>query len=214
MGERDGEVRGLLGGERGQPPLVDGIQVGVEQADRERRDAAGGQRPDGPAGVGLVERRAHAAVGEHPLGHLADEAARDQRGRLLDLQVVDLVALLAADDQHVAEAAGREQADAGRLALDDDVGAERGAVHSLAQRRPVHAGAADQLVETGQAGRGGIGIRREPLAGRQLARRRLQHEVGERATDVEPDAIRHGLRSGARRGRDRPGTGSAGPSGR
>src|SRR5207247_8067903 len=81
-----------------------------------------------PTGVRLVELALHGAVRQDALGHLADQPAGDQRRGLLDLEVVDLVALLASDDEHVPEAARGDEADALRLALDDDVGAERGSV--------------------------------------------------------------------------------------
>ena len=70
------------------------------------------------------------------LRHLGDVPPPDQRRRFLDLQVVHLVALLAADDEHVPEPARREQPDAARLALDHDVRAERRAVHGLRDRGP------------------------------------------------------------------------------
>jgi len=161
----------------------------VEQAHRERRHAARGQRPDRPASIVLVQRRPHGAVGEDPLADLADEPTRDQRGGLLDLQVVDLIALLAPDDENVAEAAGRQEPDAARLALDDDVGAERRAVDRLRDVRPGNKSLREQRVEAGQARLRGIGIGREPLAGGDLTGGRLEDEVGERPADVEPDSI-------------------------
>ena len=192
VGERHRDVRRFLGRQLSQAPLVRGIEIRVEQADRERRDPARDQRADRAPRIVFVERIAHRAVGEHALRHLPDQPARDERRRLLDLEVVHLIALLAPDDQHVAEAARREETDAFGLALDDDVRAERGAVHRVDEVAPRHAGARDQLVEPGQTGLRRIGIRREPLRGVELTRGRLQDEVGERAAHVEADAIAHG----------------------
>ncbi|OGL13923.1 MAG: hypothetical protein A3F92_02765 [Candidatus Rokubacteria bacterium RIFCSPLOWO2_12_FULL_71_22] len=153
-------MRRLLGHERRQALLVRRVQVGVQEADRERRDAARAELAHGPARVGLVERRAHRAVRQDPLGHLADQPARHQRRGLLDLQIVDLVALLAPDDQHVAEAARGQESDAARLALDDDVRAERRAVHDLGRVAPGHAAPRDQRVEARQARLGRVRVRR------------------------------------------------------
>jgi hypothetical protein len=173
----------------------------VEEAHGENRHAARAQLAHGAPRVRLVERSAHATVGENPLGHLGDEAPRHQRGGLLDLEVVDLVPLLAADHEHVAEPARGEEAHAPRLALDDDVRAERGAVHGLGDVAPGHRGSGgrvgaaarprEEVVEAGEAGLRGVGIGREPLGGGELARGGLQDEVGERAAHVERDAVRH-----------------------
>src|SRR5881296_4786731 len=199
--------------QRGQPLLVLRVEVRVQQADREGGDAAIDQRADRAARVGFVQRRPHRAVGEHALGDLADQAPRHERARLLDLEVVDLVALLAPDEQHVAEAARGEQADAARLALDDDVAAERRAVHGLRDVAPGHAGGREQRVEARQARLGRIGIGGEALGGGQLARGRLQHEVRERTAHVEADPVRHEISSAAPRARAGRDTGSAVPSG-
>src|SRR5262249_16812516 len=106
---------------------------------------APGQLANGAARVVLVEWSPHGSVGQHALGHLADEPARNQRRRLLDLQVVDLVALLAPDDENVTKAARGEQSDPMSLALDDNVGAECGAVNDLGDLVP--ADGRRQLVE-------------------------------------------------------------------
>jgi len=58
----------------------------VQQAHGERGHDRGGQLTDRPPRVSLVEGRSHRPVGQHPLGHLTDEPARDQRRGLLDLE--------------------------------------------------------------------------------------------------------------------------------
>ncbi len=212
--ERHRDLGRLLRRQRGQPLLVLRVQVGVQETDRERRDAALGQRADRAARVHLVQRRTYRAVREHALGDLADESPPDEGARLLELEIVDLVALLAPDEQHVAEAARGQQADPAGLALDDDVAAERRAVHGLGDVAPGHARARQQRVEAGQARLGGIGIGGEALGGGQLAGGRLQHEVRERAAHVEADPVRHEVSSAAPRARARRDTDSAGPSDR
>ena len=171
MGQRDRDLRRFLGHQLGQALLVRGVEIGVQQADRQRRHPARDQRADRAARIVFVERIAHRPVSEHALRHLADQPARDERRRLLDLEVVDLVPLLAPDDQHVAEPARGDEADPLRLALDDDVRAERGAVHGVGEPSPRHAGARDELIEPGQTRLRRIGIGREPLRGVELAGR-------------------------------------------
>ena len=192
------------------------------------------ETPDGLAQAGLVERHEHLAVEAHPLGDLPDPRAGDQRGGLLDEEVVELVALLPADDQDVAEAPGRQERDVPALPLDDDVRAERGPVHGLHEVGPAEPRAGDQLAEPLHARPGRVVRRREPLAGEEAPVVGLEREVGEGPADVEADPEGHGLsvtgtsaacpaRAG-RRGRgvsgarsrvgraDRRGIGSCGPA--
>src|SRR5205807_832163 len=90
-----------------------------------------------------------------------------------------------------------------KLALDDDVAAERRAVHGLGDVAPGHTRARQQRVEAGQGRLGGIGIGGEALGGGQLAGGRLQHEIRERAAHVEADPVRHEVSSAAPRARAR-----------
>ena len=83
--ERDGQSGRFLFGDGGEAALVRRVQVRVQQAHRERRHASPRQRADRAPRVRLVEGRSHGAVGQDALGHLADEPARNQRRRLLDL---------------------------------------------------------------------------------------------------------------------------------
>jgi hypothetical protein len=161
----------------------------VQQTHRERRHTARRQLANRASRVGCVERRSHGAVCEHALGDLTDEPAWNQGRRFLDLQVVDLIPLLAPDDQYVAKAARRQEPDAARLALDDDVGSERGTVDRLRDVAPRYAALSQEGVEAGEARFGRIGIRREPFARGELSGRRLQDEIREGAADVESDAI-------------------------
>ena len=96
---------------------------------------------------------------------------------------------------------------------------------------PRDAGLREQRIEAGQARLRGVGIRREPLAGGDLAGGRLEDEVREGSAHVEPDAIGHQrirdggsaaggpkphqagtVSSGAPRTRARCGTGNGGRS--
>ena len=113
----------------GDDALVGGIDVGVEEAHRDRLDLGGrqlgGQRVERGA-AGLDD---HGARGGDPLVDLERAVARDRRRRELDLQVVHVVAVLVADEQRVAEAVGGDQAGAAGLALDQRVRDQRRGVH-------------------------------------------------------------------------------------
>ena len=73
---RDGQARRHLADQLDQAPLVDGIDVGVQQADGQRLDAIGEQPSDHLARGRFVERSQDAAVGEQPLGDLTPQVAR------------------------------------------------------------------------------------------------------------------------------------------
>jgi hypothetical protein len=120
-----------------------------------------------------------------------DPRARDQGNRLVDEEVVELVALLPADDQDVSEAASREERDVPALPLDDDVRAERRSVHRLGEVRPREPGPGDQLAESLHARARRVVRRGEALAGEEASVVGLEREVGERPPDVEADPESH-----------------------
>ncbi len=93
---------------------------------------------------GLIERTMNRAVGEHALIDLDDLITRDERRMLVDEQVIDVVPKLTLDLEHVAKAAGGDQKGAGALALDDQVGPERGAVHDVLELARLSAGPRDR----------------------------------------------------------------------
>ena len=190
-GETDRDARRFLTEDLGGAPLVRRIDVGVKEADGDRLHPVPDQRPDRPAQTRLVEGDEDLAVEGDPLADLADARARDQRGGLLDEEVVELVALLAADDEDVAEAPGREERDVSALPLDDDVRAEGRAVHRLREIGPIEAGAGDQLVEPVHARPRRVVRSREALAGEETSVVGLERKVGEGSADVEPDPERH-----------------------
>ena len=191
VGSGHGDIGGLFSDDLRNALFMHWVYIAVEEAHRNGRDPLGGEGPDHAARLGLVERQENAAVGQDALGDLADQAAGDQRGGRLDLKVVHLVALLAADDQDVPKSPGREQRDVLPFALDHDVGAERGSVDRLGEVAPGDAGARDELVEPLEAGQRWIGVGREPLAGVELPGGRLKDEVGERPPYVEAYSERH-----------------------
>ena len=85
---------------------------------------------------GSSERHQDLAVERPCARSLPGCASGDQRGRLLDEEIVELVALLPADDQDIAESASRQEGDVAALPLDHDVRAEGGPVHRLGEIGP------------------------------------------------------------------------------
>jgi hypothetical protein len=108
-------------------PLVGGIGVGVDEEHADGFTPLRQQRGRGLAHLLQVHRRVHAAVGQHTFVHLQPCIARDQRVKAAP-QAPGLGPVAAAHLQHVAKTAGGDQPRAGNLALQQRVGAHRGAV--------------------------------------------------------------------------------------
>jgi hypothetical protein len=130
-------------------------------------------------------------------GHFEAQVPRHQRRRRFQEQVVQVVAGFLADLDGIAKALGGQQADLAAGALDDGVGDQRRAVHHRMQRDGGQSGLLQQPRDARGDRFGGIVGRGEALAGRdQVAGGVVQHEVGERAADIDADAGRrraHGV---------------------
>ncbi len=174
----------------GDGALVGRVGVAVDQAHADRVDGRRPQLLDD--GIQLARRRGgdHVARGRGALGDLDDQLARHRRGRELDLQVVHVVAVLVADQQRVTEAGGRHDGGPADLALDEGVGDEGRGVHD--RRRDVgrlDAGLGEQLAHAGAHAVERRLRRRQHLLDDDLPGGRVeQHEVGERAADVDGEA--------------------------
>ena len=177
----DAEVR--------QRALVDRVAVGVQEADRDGLDARVLEPRDGRAGARLVQRREHAAVGLDALRDLEPQVARHQRRRLVDEEVVHVVAAFAPDLDRVAEARRREEPRPRALALDQRVGGQRGPVD---QRADIGGPAARVVQQRDHAlldGLRGVLGGREELADLDGACGVVHpDEVGEGPADVDADA--------------------------
>ena len=129
--ERDRRLRQRLGQDRAGPLLVLGVEVRVEEADRDRADAElaqpGGDRPHVP----FVERLHDRPVRSHALRHLEAEAALDERRRLAPEEVVHVRDPQPPQLEHVTEVPGRDERRLGPETLDDRVRRDRRAVHDL-----------------------------------------------------------------------------------
>ncbi len=176
----------MLLDERPHALLVVGIAVGVHQAHRDRLDIVGHQLLHRAQHRHLVERLDDATVGSDALGDLEPARTAHQRLGEGQEQVIDVVALLDADLEHVAETLGRDEADRRALALDDGVGDQRRAVNDLVEIADGDAGGGHHIGETAQRTLGRIGRRGQALVetnGRVALVE--QDEVGEGASDID-----------------------------
>jgi hypothetical protein len=137
-----------------------------------------------------VERRDDRAGGADAFRRLQSESAGDQRSRVLDADVVQVVFALAPDLQHVAEAFGGDQPRAGAAPFDQRVGEQRCGVHDAADARGGQGGLVQHAPHRGQHG-----LRRVAVGGQHLQRRAgagcglVQHKVGEGAADVDAEGV-------------------------
>jgi len=115
---------------------------------------------------------------------------RHQRIGEAQEQVVDVVALLDAELEHVAEAARRQQPEPRAASFDQRVGDQRRAMQQLAHVGDRNAGCRADAANTVERAVGRILRRGQALVQRDSARRRIeQHEIGEGAADVEAEPI-------------------------
>ena len=101
--------------------LMRRVGVGMEEADRDRLDAVADEVVCLAVKVVEIERHQLAAVARQPFGDLAPEIAGYDRLRRAVERVVDLRPVAAAERQHVAEALGGDQPDAGPAFLYDGI---------------------------------------------------------------------------------------------
>jgi len=166
------------------------VHVRVQERHGDRLDAELFQLARHPGELRFLQRLEHLATRIQALVHRQAVAGRDQRLRQLDVEVVDVVAPLAADVEHVGVAGGRDERRARAFAFDERVRDQRRAVHYLAERR-ARAGLAQEIED-----HGGNGLARIVGRGRRLADpdaaggREHGDAVGERAADVDRYAKR------------------------
>ena len=196
------EVRGDLGGKGNgvggedlpqdlpHSLLVRRVEVGMEEADGYRLHPLRLQLAGDPAHCGLVQRLHHPAAPVEALGNAAAPVARNQGGRLAEVDVVEGGADLALDLQHVAEPGGGDEAGGCELALDDGVGGHGGGVHHVAQAGGVHPGLGEDAGGGAQEASGGIVGGGRDLGDAHLAAGLVdQYGVGECPADVDPQAV-------------------------
>ena len=137
-----------------------------------------------------------AARSIHPLMHLGTQGTRDHRIGAGCGEVVQVVAQLARNLDHIAKAGGGDEAGAGALALDHQVGDRRGGTgHHLAQLRQRDAVLLQHALQTGADGTDHIIMVAQHLGGMNAPVTAQQHQIGEGATDVKSKAIAQRVQS-------------------
>jgi hypothetical protein len=116
-------------------PLVRRVEIAEQKTDRTRFGAGSAHLVDHLRELRPIDRGADGAVGEDPLGQLEAMRARHQRRRIVGIEVVHVRPDLAADLQQVAKSSGGDQSDPAAGALDQRIGADRGAMGEAMDRR-------------------------------------------------------------------------------
>ena len=185
----DGHAGSELRAELLERPLVDGIAIGVEQADGDGLGARVAEPGDGRPRAPVVEWHEDTTVRGHALRHLEPQVAGDERRGRVDEDVVHVVAAFVPDLDGVAEARGGQESRPRALALDEGVGGQRRPVDD----RPHLRGGAARVGEERHHAlldglRGVLGCGQE-LADLDGPRGVVDpDEVGEGAADVDADA--------------------------
>ena len=197
---RAGDVQvGELGAhELARRGLVYRIGVGVQEADGERLDAGGfDEVAHGRPGALGVQGLDHLSVVTYPLRNLPAQAPRNERIGPCEPEVEQVVALLEAHVEDVAEPRGDQHAGLRTPTFDDRVGDQGGAVGDGLDFRHGHVLAPEEGGGAFDHRNGWVGRRGEALRHRDLAAALVeQREVGERPADVdaEPKGQGPGLR--------------------
>ena len=188
--ERQRKVRIDAANDAGGAPLVRGIAIGMQERDRNRLDAVAlDHLPRRRHHCGLVQRHEHLPLEIHTLPDFAAPIAWHERRRRFEKQIVEVVTCFAPHLDHIAKALGGDQADGRAGPLDHRVGDQRGAVHDAVQIGGVEIRLLQQAIDAGDDRLARIVRCRQQLAGvDEIAPRIVQHEVGERAADIDADA--------------------------
>ena len=194
-GEEDGDVAHDPLGHPGDGLLVDRVRVGVQQADRDRLDPRGHQPAQRHRDALLVERLGLLAAGVQAAADLGHEVDGDQRRR----PVVDHEAEQGSgrprlrEVEEMTEALVDDDADLRATALEHRVRGGGGAVHERAQRLGLDARLpADLLEALHDAARLVAGGRRDLQQPHAAVAGVVQEDVGERPSDVDPEAPARG----------------------
>ena len=186
--------------DRLDPLLVGRVGETVQKAHRDRAHAGVQQRAHRALDAGVGGFGDDRAGGIDPLVDLDAQLTRDDRIRSGRSEVVEVIAQLAGDLDHIAKAGGGDQTGARALALDHQVGDRGGRTgHHRLDLRHVDAVLGQQALQTGADRRHHIDRVAEHLAGQHRRVAAQQHQIGEGAADVEGESVAHRIV----RGRDR-----------
>ncbi len=128
-------------------PLMVGVRVGMQEADRNGLHLLGLEPRDRTLDAGKVQRRNHFAARTDTLLHFKPQAARHQRLRLDVERLIKTRHADAAELQYIAEAARGYERGLRALVLHDGVGRHRAAVQNLGDPALVELEMGHQLVD-------------------------------------------------------------------
>ncbi len=167
------------------PAFVDGIGVGVQQADRDRLDARPLEPGDHTVQLGVGQRLHHLAGMIKPFTQAETPLARHQRRRLRrHVQPVQVGAPVSPELQHVLEPLRRHQGHRRQTPFHDGVGDPRSTVHEAPQRVRGKADRRHRLQHRVDGGTGaGQHLGHPPLAGFGVN----GDDIGKSAADVGAD---------------------------
>ena len=191
------QVRELRAHELARRVLVDGIGIGVQEADGERLDAGRfDEVADRRPGALEVQGRDHLSVVTHPLADLPAQAPWCERVGPREPKIEQVVALLEAHVEDVAEPRGHQHAGLRPAPFDDRVGDEGRAVGDGFDLGHGHVFAPQKGGGAFNHRNRGVGRRGEALQHRDLAAAFVEQcEVGKRPADVDAESPGQGLGS-------------------
>ena len=177
-------------------PLVRVVGVRVEQRDRDCLDIVLADLLRDVANGVLVERRPGLAARADPLGDLVPEPAGDERPRALVLDVVEHRNPQPAHLEHVAEALRRHERGPRSEPLEHRVRGDRGGVDDAVDLVARDAAGGEQGDCALDDAAGVVVGRRQHLGGAHGAVVAEQDDVGERAADVDAEAVAQAVLTG------------------
>src|SRR5205085_5797775 len=168
------------------------IHVAMKQRDGERLDVVPQQVGDLLTSDLVIHRAHDGAIGSQALGDLTDELEGYQPCRFLPTHIVgeNPGDIGAPNLQHVAEALADQETHAAPFAFHHRVRRDGAAVEDALYLSRIAAALGESFLDTRDEPQGRISRRRGDLREAQLLRVGIkQHDVGERAADVDSYAI-------------------------
>ena len=114
-----------IGGDLADALFVDGVAIRVQQANGERIDASRAEGPERGAGSGFIEWAQDGAVGGEAFGDF--DRGLVEFGRLDDVQIEEMRAILIADAQGVGKTGSCDESDPRDAAFEERIGGAGGA---------------------------------------------------------------------------------------
>src|SRR5262249_8949308 len=164
-----------------------GIHVGMQEADRDRLDAGIAQRGNAGRDRILIERKPDLTVHVDAFRHREAQRARHQWRRLLDRQIVLVVAALGRDIEHVTKAFRSDQGGARPPSLDDGIGRKRRTVHEYVDVGEMQPRIGEHESRAFERTLLGLWRGRQPLAGQPLIAP-IEYDISDRAADINRHA--------------------------